>query len=91
MVSFGGKTIAFLDENSSYGVKMPFRPHLDYFVVYGSNKTDLDKLMNCYVIDLLIIDSSVPDYIRNKIIENAIESGQAYYDVKSSGAFVFEL
>ena len=67
------------------------RPHLDYFVVHGRNNIDLERLLNCYVIDLLIIDSSVPDYIRNKIIENAIESGQAYYDVKSSGAFVFEL
>lgn len=91
MVSFGGKTIAFYDNKSAFGVKLPFRPHLDYFVVYGRNKIDVDKLLNCYIIDLLIIDGSVPDYLRNKIIEKAVEVGQAYYDVKNEGAFVLIL
>ena len=70
---------------------MPYRPHVDYFVVHGRNKVDLEKLLNCYVVDLLIIDGSVPDYLRNGIIEKAGAVGQEYYDVKTSGAFVLRL
>ena len=91
LMSFGGKTIAFFDKNSTFGVKLPFRPCLDYFIIYGRDKVDLEKLLNCYVIDLLVIDGSAPDYLRNKIIEKADEIGQKYYDVKSEGALVLQL
>ena len=91
LLSFGNKTIAFYDEKSTFGVKLPYRPHLDYFVIYGRNKVDVEKLLNCYIVDLLIIDGSVPDFLRNKIIEKADEIGQKYYDVKRHGAFVFKL
>ena len=91
MLSFGGKTIAFFDKNSTFGVKLPSRPHVDYFVVHGRNKIDLEKLLNSYIVDLLIIDGSVPDYLRSRIIEKADEVGQAYYDVKTAGAFVLRL
>lgn len=91
MVSFGGKTIAFFDKNSTFGVKLPFQPHVDYFVVHGRGKVDLEKLLNCYVVDLLIIDGSISDYLRNRIIEKAEDVGQEYYDVKTSGAFVLRL
>ena len=91
ILSFGGKTIAFFDKNSTFGVKLPSRPHVDYFVVHGRNKIDLEKLLNSYIVDLLIIDGSVPDYLRSRIIEKADEVGQAYYDVKTAGAFVLRL
>lgn len=91
ILSFGGKTIAFFDKNSTFGVKLPSRPHVDYFVVHGRNKVDLEKLLNCYVVDLLIIDGSIPDYMRSRIIEKADEVGQEYYDVKTAGAFVLRL
>ena len=91
LVSFGDKTIAFFDKNSTFGVKLPFRPYLDYFIIYGRNKVDLEKLLNCYVIDLLVIDGSVPDYLRKMIIEKADEIGQKYYDVKNAGAFVLQM
>ena len=91
LMSFGGKTIAFFDKKSVFGVKMPYRPYIDYYILHGREKVDLEQLTNCYVIDLLIIDGSIPDYLRNKIIEKAEEMGQEYYDVKSQGAFVLKL
>ena len=91
LMSFGGKTIAFFDKNSTFGVKLPFRPCLDYFIIYGRDKVDLEKLLNCYVIDLLVIDGSAPDYLRKRIIEKADEIGQKYYDVKNAGAFVLQM
>ena len=91
MVSFAGKTIAFFDEKATFGVELPFRPHLDYFIIYGRSKVDLEKILNGYVIDLLIIDGSITDYNRKKIIEKANEIGQEYYDAKNSGAFVLKL
>ena len=91
LISFGGKTIGFYDEKSTFGVKLPFRPHLDYFILRGRAKIDLDKLLNCYIIDLLIIDGSVPGYISEKLLKKALEIGQECYDVGNEGVFVLEL
>ena len=91
LITFGGKTIGVFDEKSTFGVKLPFRPHLDYFIVQGRRNLDLERLLNCYVVDLLILDGSIPDYLNDKIIKKAEELGQEYYDVKTSGAFVLNL
>jgi len=91
IISFGGKTIGIFDKQSSFGVKMPYRPHLDYYLVIGKQNVDIERLLNCYVIDLLIIDGSVPYYLSQKIIKKAQESGLAYHDVNSDGAFVVSL
>ena len=91
IISFGGKTVGLFDTKSTFSVKLPYRPHLDCFVLQGCNKIDLDKLFNCYVIDLLIIDGSIPAYLSEKIKEKAEAIGQKYYDVKESGAFVLKL
>ena len=91
LISFGGKTIGISDEKSVNGVKLSFRPHLDFFIVRGMRNFDIERLLNCYIVDLLIIDSSVPGYLRQKIIQKAEVMGQEYYDVNSDGAFVFKL
>lgn len=91
IISFGGKTIGIFDKQSSFGVKMPYRPHLDYYLVIGKQNVDIERLLNYYVFDLLIIDGSVPYYLSQKIIKKAQESGLAYHDVKSDGAFVVSL
>ena len=91
LITFGGKTLGFSDEKSTFGVKLPFRPHLDYFIVQGRRNIDLERLLNCYVVDLLILDGSLPDYLTQKIIKKAEEMGQDYYDVKKSGAFILNL
>ena len=91
LITFGGKTFGIFDKKSTFGVKMPFRPHLDYFIVQGRRNLDLERLLNCYIIDLLILDGSIPDYLSEKIIKKAEELGQKYYDVKTSGAFVLNL
>lgn len=91
LISFGGVIIGIFDKNSTSGVKLAYRPHIDYFVVCGNQKIDIERVFNCYVIDLLIIDDSVPSYLCQKIIKKAEEIGQDYYDVKSEGAFVLRL
>ena len=88
MVSFGDDLIGFSDKKACCGVELASKCHFDYFVLYGSDYVDLEKLFNCYVIDFLIIDNSVPEYLREKIIEKAEEIGQKYYDVKSDGAYI---
>ena len=91
LISFGGKIIGISDKNSTFGVKMPFRQHLDYYILYGKKNIDLEQLLKCYIIDLLIIDGSVPIYLSDRIKEKAKAIGQEYYDVKETGAFVFKL
>ena len=91
ILSFGGKTIGIFDKNSTFSVKLPFRPHFDYFIVQGCRNLDIERLLNCYVVDLLIIDGSIPDYLSDKIMKKAEEVGQKYYNVKTQGAFVLKL
>ena len=91
LISFGGVVIGISDKNSTSGVKLAYRPHLDYFIVQGRNKVDLKRLLNSYIIDLLIIDGSVPDYLAQKIINEAEEMGQDYYYVSNDGAFILQL
>ncbi|MBR6439583.1 MAG: ComEC family competence protein [Bacteroidales bacterium] len=91
IISFGGKTIGILDKKSTFDVKLPFRPHFDYFIIRGCKSLNLERLLNCYVVDLLIIDGSIPDYLSDKIMKKAEEMGQKYYNVKTQGAFVLKL
>lgn len=91
LISFGGKIIAISEEKTLSGVKLPYRTHVDYFIIQGGGKVSLEQILNCYVIDLLIIDGSVPDYLSKKIIMKAEEMGQDFYDVKVRGAFVLRL
>lgn len=90
LVSFADKLIAFSVEKACFGVKMASKTHLDYFVACGNDFGSLDELLNCYIIDLLIIDSTVPAYLRKQLIDKSEEIGLKYYDVKTSGAFVFK-
>lgn len=90
MISFGNDLIGFYDKKACFGVELASKCHFDYFVLYGSENIDLNELMNCYIIDLLIIDNSIPEYLRRKIIKKAEDAGQKYYDVKSQGAFILE-
>ncbi len=90
MISFGNDLIGFYDKKACFGVELASKCHFDYFVLYGSENIDLNELMNCYVIDLLIIDNSIPEYFRKIIIKKAEDAGQKYYDVRSQGAFILE-
>lgn len=89
LLSFDGKLFAFSEEKTYFGVKSVPKLHLDYFIVSNVKSFDLETVCDTYIIDLLIIDNSIPDYLRNKIIENAEKIGQEFYDVKTNGAYVF--
>lgn len=90
IVSFGKRLIGFSDENAPFGVKMMPKQHLDCFLMYGKPNAGLDDLLDLYVIDLLIIDGSIPSYMRQNIIEDAEEKRQRFYDIKTNGAFILE-
>jgi len=90
LISFDNRLIGFSDKKTYFGVEMASKQHLDCFLIYGKQNTDINELLNLYIIDLLIIDSSVPKYLRQKIIENAEERCQNYYDVNADGAFILK-
>lgn len=87
MLSFAGKLIGFSAKNACSGVISKNKPHFDCFIIFGKDNMDVDLLFDCYVIDILIIDASVPDYLKQKIIEKSEKIGQEYYDIKTQGAF----
>ncbi len=90
LVSFGGKTIAVIDEMSNFDVKLKRKIHLDFIIVRGRMKTDLDKLLDVYDVDLLIVDGSVPDYLKERWKEKAEELDVECWAVKDKGAFIYE-
>ena len=91
LISFGGKIVGLYDKNSTFGVKLPYRPHLDYFIISGRKNCDVEQLLNSYVIDLLIIDGTVPDYLSDRIVKKAEAMGQRCYNVKAEGAYVLKM
>ena len=89
LISFGGITMGVSYKNWFSAKLLSYRPHLDYYLVMGRDRFDLERFQNNYIADLLIIDGSVPSYISAKIIAQARELGQNCYDVRTEGAFVF--
>ncbi|MBO4574844.1 MAG: ComEC/Rec2 family competence protein [Bacteroidales bacterium] len=91
MVSFGGKTIGFYNKSRLSTKLLPYRPHLDYYLVRGTDYFDIECMQNNYEVDLLVLDCSVPTYLSRKIVAKAEEIGQKYYDIRTEGALVVEI
>jgi len=91
LISFGGKTMGIYDKDCILGNKLSYRPHLDCFLVFGGENFDLDKLLDNYTVDLLIIDGSIPSYSSRKIMAKAEKLGQKIHDIRTEGAFVFKI
>lgn len=90
LISFGGKTMALIDDVMEPDLKLERKIHLDFMIVRGRMKTTLGKLLDVYDVDLLIVDSSVPDYLKDRWKEQAAELNIPCWAVKDEGAFVYK-
>ena len=85
LVSFDGKLIAFWDDcrfNDSLSYRLP----VDYLLVIGKQKPDVQSVVNGYDAQLLLIDGSVPRYLAEKWMDQADALHLSYYYV-GDGAF----
>ena len=87
LISFDGKLFALWDDDYRSDDSLSYRLPVDYLLVTGRQKPDVQSVVNTYNAQLLLIDGSVPRYLAERWSSQAQEIGLPYYDL-GDGAFV---
>ena len=90
LVSFDGKLLALWDDAFAVTDSLPYRIPVDYFLITGKQKPDLQLIVNGYDAKTLLIDGSVPHYLAERWIKQAEEMGMPYVNI-GEGAFEVQL
>lgn len=77
LVSFNGKLLALWDETRCDD-SLSYRLPVDYLIVMGRQNPDVQSIVNGYDVQMLIIDGSVPDYLSERWVSQAVEKGIPY-------------
>jgi len=88
LISFGGKLILLWDKSLACSDSLSFRPHIDWVLIRGKNKENLQQILNCYEPKMIILDGSVPYYSAEKWKESAIRFDIPIYYTKEEGAYI---
>ena len=86
LVSFDGKLMALWDDGCRIEDSLSFRLPVDYLLVCGRQKPDVQSVVNGYDAKLLLIDGSVPHYLAEKWMTQAEALNLPCYDL-GKGAF----
>ena len=78
LVSFDGKLLAIWDGQQRKD-SLSYRLPVDYLLVMGKQKPDVQSIVNSYDSKLLVIDGSVPRYLSEKWIAQAKALDIPYY------------
>ena len=89
LVSFDGKLIALWD-GKQLEDSLSNRLSVDYLLVHGKQKPDVQSVVNGYDTKLLLIDGSVPRYLAEKWLAQAEALKMPVYDLWT-GALVVDL
>ncbi len=87
LISFDGKLLALWSDDYRVADSLEYRAKIDYLLVTGKQKPDIQSIVNCYKVGLLLIDGSVPSYLAEKWIAQAETNGIACHNV-ADGAFI---
>lgn len=91
IVTYAGKRICLLNDNRWNG-KSSIRPlRIDYLYVTKGYRGDLRDLSGVFRIDRVVIDSSLPSFMRRRIIDACALQGIPYTSVSETGAVKFLL
>lgn len=80
LVSFDGKLLAIW-EDQRISDSLSFRLPVDYLLVRGKQKPDVQSTVNAYEAKMLLIDGSVPRYLAEKWIAQAQDLDIPYYNI----------
>lgn len=75
LVSFDGKLLALWDDASRSKDSLSYRLSVDYLLVTGKQKPDVQSVVNGYDAKMLLVDGSVPRYLAEKWVDEAEEKG----------------
>ena len=87
LVSFDGKLLAIWDDAVQCKDGLNYRLPVDYLLVRGKQKPDVQSIVNGYDAKMLLIDGSVPRYIAEKWMDQARSFDIPYYNI-GDGAFL---
>ena len=80
LVSFDGKLLALWD-GQQFDDSLSYRLPVDYLLVSGKQKPDVQAVVNGYDAKMLLIDGSVPRYLAEKWVSQAETLHLPYYNV----------
>ena len=86
LVTFDGKLLAIW-EDQGISDSLSFRLPVDYLLIVGKQKPDVQSVVNGYEAKLLLIDGSVPHYLAEKWMDQARSFDIPYYNT-GEGAFL---
>lgn len=90
LVSFDGTLIAFWQESEAVTDNLDYRIPVDFLVVTGKQKPNVDKLLINYSVNCLLIDGSVPYYLAEKWMNQAENIGLPYKNIGTQ-AFIYAI
>ncbi len=90
LVSFDEKLMALWNDDCRAADSLSYRIPVDYLLVAGKQNPDVQSVMNCYDVKLLLIDGSVPRYLAERWKAQAVEAKLPYYNVGDGAFEVFE-
>ena len=80
LIAFDGKLLALWD-GSRLKDSLSYRMPVDYLLVRGKQKPDLQSIVNGYDLHTLLIDGSVPDYLAERWVSQAREMALPYINI----------
>lgn len=84
LVSFGGKLFALWDPKQIPG-NQEQRLQVDYLMVRGRQRPDMAAIWNCYQVETLLIDGSVPSYLAEEWMSQAAQFDTPYINIREGG------
>ena len=83
LVSFDGKLLALWNDDCRVDDSLAYRLPVDYLLVTGKQKPDVQAIVNGYDVKTLVVDGSVPRYLAEKWIAQAQALDILYYNIGS--------
>lgn len=80
LIAFDGKLLALWD-GSRLSDSLSYRLPVDYLLVRGRQKPDLQSVVNGYDLQTLLIDGSVPDYLAEQWASQACDMALPYINI----------
>ena len=84
LVSFDGKLLALWDEAYQCKDSLNYRLPVDYLLVVGKQKPDVQSIVNGYEAKMLFVDGTVPRYLAERWTAQAKELGLPCYYIGDS-------
>lgn len=81
LVSFNGKLLALWDDALAVDDSLSYRLPVDYLLVTGKQKPDVQSIVNGYDTKMLLIDGSVPYNLAKRWMSQAEEKGVPYVNI----------